>query len=51
MFMVVIVINIVFLFILSHIIVDKEFDNNMKVGAYIVIGLISLAYLIFGVLT
>lgn len=48
--MLVICISTLFIFILSHIIVDKEFDKNMKVGAYIVMGIIAFCYLLFGIL-
>ena len=45
-----IVVNVIFTFIASHIAVDKEFDEAMKLGAFVVIGVISVLYLIFGVL-
>lgn len=45
-----IILSALFIFILAHITVDKEFDQGMKVGAYIVIGLISILYLVFGVI-
>lgn len=46
----VVFISIVFVFILSHINVDKEFPVNQKVGATIVMSLIAGLYLLFGVL-
>ena len=45
----VILISIIFVFILSHINVDKEFPTNQKVGATIVMSIVAVVYLIFGV--
>jgi hypothetical protein len=48
--LVIMAINIVFVFIVSHVSVDPEFPSEYKIGAYSVIGVISFLYLLFGVL-
>lgn len=46
----VVVFSILFLFVISHINVDKEFPQGQKIGATVVMSLVALVYLVFGVL-
>lgn len=40
----------VVIFLISHLTVDKDFPEPIKVGSWVVFGLLGLIYTIFGVL-
>lgn len=48
--MVVVAVSIIFTFVMSHILVDKEFPKDVRNGAVAVMGVCATLYLIFGVL-
>lgn len=46
---IVMIVNLIAVFIIAHVTVDKEFPNNQKVGAYVFFIVLALLYLLFEV--
>lgn len=46
----VVIIGLVFIFIISHLSVDKDFPSSTRVGAYITMGIVTTLYVIFGII-
>lgn len=41
---------VVFIFLISHLTVDKDFDPNIKIGAWIGLVAVGILYVVFGII-
>lgn len=40
----------IFIVLVSHLTVDKDIPDDMKVGAWVVFGILAVLYIIFGII-